>query len=90
MNKAFSTPDIAAERMRWQEDLEIEKIRTIHRGRTPQEGPGKDTVMPKELQPHTAVPAWDSMSPGEKQSWLLTQALDCKTGNPDPADAGPL
>ena len=34
--------------------------------------------MPKELQPHTAVPAWDSMSPGEKQAWLLSQALDVK------------
>jgi hypothetical protein len=47
--------------------------------------------MPKELQPHTAVPAWDSMSPGEKQAWLLGQALDCKREIltmplPDPSD----
>jgi hypothetical protein len=34
--------------------------------------------MPKVLQPHTAVPAWDSMSPGEKQAWLLDKALDAK------------
>jgi hypothetical protein len=33
--------------------------------------------MPKELQPR-AVPTWDSMSPGEKQSWLLDKALDYK------------
>lgn len=31
--------------------------------------------MPREL---TAVPAWDSMSPGEKQAWLLDKGLDCK------------
>jgi hypothetical protein len=36
----------------------------------------KDLVT--ELQPHTAVPTWDSMSPGEKQTWLLDKALDCK------------
>jgi hypothetical protein len=34
--------------------------------------------MPKVLQPHTAVPTWDSMSPGEKQAWLLDHALDAK------------
>ena len=34
--------------------------------------------MPKELHPRTAVPAWDSMSPGEKQAWLLDKALDRK------------
>ena len=34
--------------------------------------------MPKVLQSHTAVPTWDSMSPGEKLAWLLDQALDCK------------
>jgi hypothetical protein len=47
--------------------------------------------MPKELQPHTVVPACDSMSPGEKQAWLLNQALDVKreilsTPLPDPYD----
>jgi hypothetical protein len=30
------------------------------------------------LQPRTAAPTWDSLSPGEKQAWLLDQALDCK------------
>jgi hypothetical protein len=34
--------------------------------------------MPKVLQPRPALPTWDSMSPGEKQAWLLDQALDCK------------
>jgi hypothetical protein len=34
---------------------------------------------------------WQSMSPGEKQAWLLNQALDCKRGIltmplPDPDD----
>jgi hypothetical protein len=45
----------------------------------------KDQPVPKEpndrgtdLQPHTAVPTWDSMSPGEKQAWLLDKALDYK------------
>jgi hypothetical protein len=47
--------------------------------------------MPKELQPHTAASTWDSMSPGEKQAWLLNQALDCKRDilelpRPDPND----
>jgi hypothetical protein len=54
--------------------------------------------MPKEpkdrgtdLQPHAAVPAWDSMSPGEKLAWLLDKALDVKrailaTPLPDPDD----
>jgi hypothetical protein len=47
--------------------------------------------MPKEMQPHTAVPTWDSLSPGEKQEWLLNQALDCKRDIltmplPDPND----
>jgi hypothetical protein len=31
--------------------------------------------MPKEL---TASPAWDTMPPGDKQAWLLDQALDRK------------
>jgi len=31
--------------------------------------------MPKEL---TAAPAWDTMPPGDKQAWLLDQALDRK------------
>jgi hypothetical protein len=44
--------------------------------------------MPKELQPNTAVPTWDSMSPGKKQAWLLNQALDCKLDHPDHALAG--
>jgi hypothetical protein len=30
-----------------------------------------------ELQPR-AAPTWDSMSPGEKQAWLLDQALEVK------------
>ena len=34
--------------------------------------------MPKEMQPRTAAPTWDSLSPGEKQAWLLGKALDCK------------
>jgi hypothetical protein len=34
--------------------------------------------MPKELQPRKAAPTWDSLSPGEKQAWLLDQALDFK------------
>jgi hypothetical protein len=34
--------------------------------------------MPKELQPRTDVPTWDSMSPGEKLSRLLDMALDVK------------
>jgi hypothetical protein len=34
--------------------------------------------MPKELQPRTGVPTSDSMSPGEKQAWLLDKALDVK------------
>jgi hypothetical protein len=47
--------------------------------------------MPKESHPRTAVPTWDSMSPGEKQAWLLNQALDCKRDIlnmplPDPND----
>jgi hypothetical protein len=32
-------------------------------------------IMPKEL---TASPAWDTMPPGDKQAWLLDQALDRK------------
>jgi hypothetical protein len=32
---------------------------------------------------------WDSMSPGEKQSLLLNQALDVKRGHPNHALAGP-
>jgi hypothetical protein len=48
-------------------------------------------TMPKELQPHPAVPTWDPMSPGEKQVWLLDKALDCKREllampMPDPND----
>jgi hypothetical protein len=44
--------------------------------------------MPQEL---TAVPTWDSMSPGEKQAWPLDKALDCKREiltlpMPDPAE----
>ena len=44
--------------------------------------------MPQEL---TAAPTWDSLSPGEKQSWLLDKALDCKREiltlpMPDPDD----
>jgi hypothetical protein len=47
--------------------------------------------MPKEMHPRTAAPTWDSMSPGEKQEWLLNQALDCKRDiltlpMPDPND----
>jgi hypothetical protein len=47
--------------------------------------------MPKELQPRTDVPTWDSMSPGEKLSRLLDMALDVKKNIlsaplPDPND----
>jgi hypothetical protein len=28
--------------------------------------------------PPLPVPTWDSMSPSEKQAWLLDKALDCK------------
>jgi hypothetical protein len=33
-----------------------------------------------KLDPSLTVPAssWQSMSPGQKQAWLLGQALDCK------------
>jgi hypothetical protein len=31
--------------------------------------------MPKELK---AAPSWDTMPPGDKQAWLLDQALDRK------------
>ena len=31
-----------------------------------------------QLQARMAVPTWDSMSPGEKQAWLLDKALDYK------------
>jgi hypothetical protein len=49
---------------------------------------GKDQSMPQEL---TAVPTWDSMSPGEKMAWLLNKALDVKRDIltmplPDPDD----
>jgi hypothetical protein len=41
--------------------------------------------------PPLPVPTWDSMSPGEKQAWLLDKALDCKREiltlpMPDPND----
>jgi hypothetical protein len=45
-----------------------------------------------ELQPHTAIPTWDSMSsPGEKLAWRLDLALDVKRDiltlpMPDPND----
>jgi hypothetical protein len=47
--------------------------------------------MPKELQSRTAAPTLDSLSPGEKQAWLLNQALDFKREiltmpMPDPND----
>jgi hypothetical protein len=47
--------------------------------------------VPKELQSHSAAPTWDFMSPGQKQAWLLGQALDCKREIltmplPDPSD----
>jgi hypothetical protein len=47
--------------------------------------------MPKLLQPQSAVPTWNSMSPGEKLAWLLDKALDCKREiltlpMPDPND----
>jgi hypothetical protein len=47
--------------------------------------------MSKELQPRTAAPTWDSLSPGEKQAWLLGKALDVKRQiltlpMPDPND----
>jgi hypothetical protein len=50
--------------------------------------------MPKVLQPHTAAPAWNSMSPGEKMAWLLNQPLDVKRDIltmplPDPDDDSP-
>jgi hypothetical protein len=49
----------------------------------------KDRVT--ELHPRTAVPTWDSMSPGEKLSRLLDMALDVKKNVlsaplPDPND----
>ena len=42
-------------------------------------------------KPAPGRPTWDSMSPGEKQAWLLNQALDCKREiltlpMPDPND----
>ncbi len=47
--------------------------------------------MPQEL---TAVPKWDSLSPGEKQEWLLDMAMDVKKNIlsaplPDPNDDSP-
>jgi hypothetical protein len=46
--------------------------------------------MPKEMQ-HRTAPTWDSLSPGEKQAWLLGKALDVKRqiltlSMPDPND----
>jgi hypothetical protein len=59
----------------------------LEAARRPRKGP----LCPRKCSTVRLVPTWDSLSPGEKQAWLLNQALDCKRDIltlplPDPND----